>query len=250
VWDFGRDYFGFKRFLLMPFLNRIKTWDQKTSSRPQYYISISQTVANRVKRYYNKESAIVYHPVDADFFMPQDKDGDFYLVVSALVPYKRIDLAVEAFNELGLPLKIIGTGTDFKHLQKKARPNIQFLGWQSDEAVRDYYARCKALIFPGIEDFGITVLEAQACGRPVIAFSAGGALETVDEKIPTGVFFNEQTAESLVNTIKEFEKKKHLFNKQKTREHILQFDRKLFKQRLKDEIQGLFNLHNNSKNSK
>jgi len=250
VWDFGRDYFGFKRFLLMPFLNRIKTWDQKTSSRPQYYISISQTVANRVKRYYNKESAIVYPPVDADFFMPQDKDGDFYLVVSALVPYKRIDLAVEAFNELGLPLKIIGTGTDFKHLQKKARPNIQFLGWQSDEAVRDYYARCKALIFPGIEDFGITVLEAQACGRPVIAFSAGGALETVDEKIPTGVFFNEQTAESLVNTIKEFEKKKHLFNKQKTREHILQFDRKLFKQRLKDEIQGLFNLHNNSKNSK
>lgn len=245
VWDFGREYFNSKRFFIKPILNYLKYWDKNTSGRPKAYFSISQNVADRVKRYYNKESTVIYPPVDINFFIPQDIDGDYYLIVSALVPYKRIDIAVDAFNYSGLPLKIIGTGTEYGSLRKKAERNIEFLGWQDSGKVKNYYAGCKALIFPGIEDFGITILEAQACGRPVIAYKGGGALETIDTKIPSGIFFGEQTGESLVNAVNEFEKNCRFFNKEKIRQNVLRFDRRLFKERLKDEIQRIYNLYHN-----
>lgn len=241
VWDFGKEYFNSARFFIKPMLKFLKAWDRRTSVRPKFYFSISQNVAGRVKKYYNKESVVIYPPVDTNFFVPQDIDEDYYLIVSALVPYKRIDIAVEAFNRLGLPLVIIGTGTEFHRLRKKAGPNVRFLGWQSNEIVRDHFARCKALIFPGIEDFGITILEAQSCGRSVVAYRGGGALETIDPEIPTGVFFAEQTPEALIRAIRE----QHIFNKQKIRQNVLKYDRELFKQRLKDEIQRLYNLHYN-----
>lgn len=242
VWDFGKEYFNSARFFIKPVLEYLKHWDRGTGSRPDFYFSISQNVADRIKRYYNKESTIIYPPVDANFFTPQDIDGGYYLIVSALVPYKRIDIAVSAFNRLGLPLVIIGAGTEYNRLRKKAGPNIRFLGWQADEVVRAHLAGCKALIFPGIEDFGITILEAQSCGRPVIAYKAGGALETIDPDIPTGVFFTEQTPEALIKAVRE----QHVFDKQRIRENVLKYDRGLFKERLRNEIQRLYNLHYHS----
>ena len=236
VWEFAADYFGFKSLIYKPILARLKKWDRNTAVRPNYFFSISQNVAVRIKKHYNRTADIIYPPVNTDFFVPQDGDDDFYLVVSALVPYKRIDLAVRAFNQLGKPLKIIGTGTEWARLRRMAQPNIEFLGWQADEVIRDYYAKCRAFVFPGVEDFGITVLEAQSCGRPVIAYAAGGALETVNVKQKTGVFFYEQTPDALVAAVKEFERNKDYFKKELIRESVLGFDRKLFKEKLKTEI--------------
>ena len=246
VWNFGKEYFGARRYIMKPVLDYLKRWDLRSSRRPQVYFSISQNVANRIKRYYNKDSIVIYPPVNTDFFVPGRRDGDYYLVVSALVPYKRIDIAVDAFNELKLPLVVVGSGTEYNRLRDKAGPNIEFLGWQEDTVVRDYYAGCKAFLFPGIEDFGITMLEAQSCGRPVIAYRSGGAQETVNEQIPTGLFFNQQTKESLIQAVLELSARKKDFDKNRIREHVLSFDRKLFKQRLKDEIQRVYNLHHSS----
>lgn len=233
------------RFLYKPFLWYMKKWDIKTKDRPSAYFSISQNVAERIKRYYNRDSVMIYPPVDTEYFQPQSTDKDYFLVVSALVPYKRIDIVIDAFNKLQLPLKIIGTGTEFHKLKKQANNNIEFLGWLTDNEVRDYYAGCKALLFPGIEDFGITVLEAQSCGRPVIAYNDGGAKETVDSNIPTGLFFDEQTPELLIQAVNKFNDIKGTFNKDKIREHAQKFNRKSFTERLKNEIQRVYNSHYN-----
>jgi glycosyltransferase involved in cell wall biosynthesis len=147
------------------------------------------------------------------------------------VPYKRIDIAIEAFKRSGKRLVIIGTGDIEAGLKASAGPNIEFLGWLSDEEVASYYANCKALIFPGEEDFGIVPLEAQACGKPVIAYAKGGALETINE--PTGVFFYEQTADSLARAIEYFESNKDRFKPQTARENALLFDRAIFKDKIK-----------------
>ncbi len=246
VWDFSEEYFGARRYMIKPVLDYLKRWDLTTSRRPQFYFSISQNVANRVKRYYNRDSTVIYPPVDTDFFSSREEEGDYYLVVSALVPYKRIDIAVEAFTELKLPLVVIGSGTEYKRLRKKAGPNIKFLGWQEDKVIRDYYAGCRAFVFPGVEDFGITPLEAQSCGRPVIAYRKGGVLETVSERVPSGLFFDQQTKESLMETVLAMEDRKNDFDGDKIREHVLGFDRKIFKQRLSDEIQRVYNLYHHN----
>lgn len=247
VWDFGEEYFDSLRFFIKPILACLRFWDKNTSKRPGFYFTISQNVAERVKKYYNRESIVIYPPVDTSFFTPQDVDEDYYLIVSALVPYKRIDIAVDAFNKLGLSLRIIGSGTEYNRLRKEARGNIKFFGWQEDVVVRDHFARCRALIFPGIEDFGITILEAQSCGRPVIAYRSGGALETIDARIPTGIFFTEQKRDVLIDAVKEFERINNSFDKKKIRHNVLKYDRALFKQRLKDEIQRIYNLYHDSK---
>jgi len=247
VWDFSKEYFRNKviAFLIRPILAYLKHWDRKTAVRPDYFFSISQNVASRIKKYYNRKAGIIYPPVDTDYFVPQDIDGNFYLIVSALVPYKRIDIAVEAFNRLGLPLRIIGAGTEWASLRRRAGANIEFLGWQPNNILRDSYARCRAFIFPGIEDFGITVLEAQSSGRPVIAYAEGGAIETVKDS-ETGVFFYKQDSESLVKAVRHFEQISSGFNKEKIRQNALLFSRNRFKQELRNEIQRVYNIYSHN----
>ena len=205
VWDYERymereQYGSPVRAVLIPVLRRFRTWDVKTASRPNLYVANSTVVADRIKRFYGRDSVIVPPPVAVQRFTPVTQAEDFYLIVSRLNPYKRVDLVVKAFNDLGRKLVIIGDGPDRAVLQKMSKSNITFLGRLPDPQVADYYARCKALLFPGDEDFGIVPLEANAAGRPVIAFKAGGALDTVIDG-ETGIFFSELSPESLTAAV-------------------------------------------------
>lgn len=205
AWTFHEEYFGrnpLKRLLVAPVLNSLRKWDLETSSRVDRFAAISRHVADRIRKFYNRDSDIVYPPVDTGKFTPADRGShNFDLIVSALVPYKRIDIAVEAYNNMKLPLKIVGAGTENAVLRRKAGPTIEFLGWQPDSTILDLYRNCRMLIFPGEEDFGIVPLEAQACGRPVIAYRKGGALETVLENV-TGLFFDRQDPALLQEAVK------------------------------------------------
>jgi glycosyltransferase involved in cell wall biosynthesis len=188
------------RLALRPMVEHVRRWDARTAGRPTAYISSSSAIADRIEDCYGLPSTIVHPPVEVDRFAPTDESGDFHLVVSRLTAYKRIDLAVAAFNLLQRPLVIIGDGPARRQLERMAGPTIRFLGRRSDDEVASHYARCRALIFPGEEDFGLTPLEANASGRPVIAYAAGGALDTVREGI-SGVFFRNQTAEALGSAV-------------------------------------------------
>jgi len=186
--------------LLPPIVEILKNWDLIICHRPDYYIANSSTVQKRIRRIYHRESQIIHPPVDVHRFNVSYSDQGYYLIVSRLLAYKSIDLAVQAFNELGLPLVIVGDGPHRKSLEMMARNNIQFTGYLPDGEVSCYFERCRAFILPGEEDFGITLLEANACGKPVIAYRAGGALDTIFEGI-NGIFFDEKTAESLAAAI-------------------------------------------------
>ena len=184
----------------------LRKWDVWSASQVDHFIANSQFVADRIKRIYNREATVIYPPVDTEHFAAIKRDPqDFYLFFGQLTAYKRADLAVQAFNRLGKRLVVAGTGECFQTLEKMAGPNIEFLGRVSDEQRDELYSQAKALVFPGIEDFGIIPVEAQAAGCPVIAFRAGGALETVIEN-ETGVFFDEPTEDSLINAVCLFEK--------------------------------------------
>lgn len=187
-------------------LDRVRRWDRETSHRVTHFVAISQTVARRIQQCYDRDSTVIYPPVDTEFYTPVvGPREDYYLCVSALVPYKRIDLAIAACNRLRRPLVVIGQGPELARLRRLAGPTIALLGWRSDVEIREHLRRCKAFLFPGQEDFGIAPLEAQACGAPVVAYARGGALETVVAAGPqgpgTGVFFDEQTVESLAAAI-------------------------------------------------
>ncbi|HWB08157.1 MAG TPA: glycosyltransferase [Pirellulales bacterium] len=188
-------------------LDRVREWDRATSHRVTHYVAISRTIAQRITECYDRTSQVIYPPVDTDFFIPSAVSREeFYLCVSALVPYKKIELAIEACRRLGRPLVVIGSGPEARRLKKLAGRETRFLGWQSDETIRDYLGRCRALIFPGHEDFGIVPVEAQACGAPVIAYGRGGVTETViaadETRVGSGVFFDEPTADSLVDALR------------------------------------------------
>ena len=209
VWNY-REYVQRERFgrpirLALPaVMNWLRLWDRVTADGVDHFATISRTVAARVAKYYRRESTVIYPPVNTASFQLSDSHDDYFLVVSRLIPYKRIDIAVEAFNRLGLPLVIVGDGRDRKALQAKARPNIRFLGKIPDAEVKRYFSRCRAFIFPGEEDFGITPVEAQAAGRPVIAYAGGGALDTVIDGI-TGRLFRPQTADGLAEAVASFD---------------------------------------------
>ena len=218
-------------------LASIREWDRRTANRVTHFIAISRTVQERIRECYGRESDLIYPPVDTEFYTPAAVPReDFYLVVSALAPYKRFDLAIDACAKLGKKLIVIGSGQDAKKLQAKANPGITFLGWQSDEAIRDHLRRAKALLFPGEEDFGIVPLEAQACGCPVIAFGRGGATETVrnlgDSSEPTGVFFDEQTPDAVVEAIERFEREADRFDPRAARKQAVLFRKERFDQEL------------------
>ncbi len=246
IWDMEQDYFGgkkgLKRLLLTPLLNYLRMWDVSSSQRVDEFFAISQHVQQRIKKYYRRDSTLIYPPVDCDFFTPSydsSSKGDFFLMVAALAPYKRVDLAIEAFNRSGQRLLIIGDGPLLPSLKKRVKKNVELLGWLKDEEVREYYRRCQALIFPGEEDFGIVPLEAQACGRPVIAYGRGGVLETVipyPQKGATGIFFNSLTPESIIEAVSLFERVANHFDQEGIRKNALRFDKKRFKDEISNSI--------------
>jgi len=233
AWDYEnyvkRENFNFLYRSSLPLvIGHLRRWDQKTKNRPDHYIAISSAVKTRIKRIYGKDAEVIFPPVDVQKYRLKEKTDDFFLIVSRLTSTKKIELAVEAFNILGLPLKIIGSGPFYKTLRGMAKANVAFLGRLPDNELADYYAACKALIFPGEEDFGLVPLEANAAGRPVIAFKGGGALDTVIEGL-NGLFFEERTTQSLMKVVKSFENGLYNLAPQQIRKHALLFDKEIFK---------------------
>lgn len=212
----------------------LRGWDYIAGQRPDVYVAISKEVQRRIKKYYRRDSKVIYPPLglaeNGGGACPISTNGDYFLIVSRLVAYKRIDLAIEAFNQSGFPLKIIGVGGEEKRLKKMAKANIEFLGELTDEKLCKYYQNCKALVFPSEEDFGLVSLEAQFFGKPVIAFRAGGTLETLSEG-KTGEFFYPQTAEALFEALKKFEPND--YNAKDCQKNAQKFKREIFKQEFK-----------------
>ena len=243
AWDMYGEYFGQNRHPMIPlFIHYLRIWDVTSSHRVDRFPCISKHVANRIMKFYRREADVIYPPVDTSRFRIRHEKEDFFLIVSSLVPYKRIDLAIEAFNRLGYPLRIIGSGPEEKNLRSRAGSNVTFLGWQRDEAVADHYSKCRALVLPGEEDFGITPVEAMASGKPVIAYGRGGGFETIVSydrpkeergKAPTGLFFRELSVESLMSAVKRFSEIENEFDPMAIRNHALQWDREIFKQKIK-----------------
>lgn len=216
------------RGLLRPFLHYLRLWDRLAADRVDYFIAISQEVRRRIAKYYRRDAAIIYPPVDTSRFTPANRVDDYYLMVGRLVPYRRIDILIEAFNRLGRRLLIAGSGRDRARLEALAKPNVEFLGYVSDDDLPDLLARCRAFMFPGEEDFGIAPIQAMATGRPVIAYAAGGALETVTPS--TGVLFARQSADAIIESVKSFEPDD--LDPAHIRSHAQEFDTSIFKQRM------------------
>jgi len=250
VWD---SYFsiikknGIITYGLRIFLHHIRLWDEVSSHRGYKYIAISNNVKNRIKKHYNIDADVIHPPIDTDFFIPalQKRQEEYYLIVSRLKAYKRIDIAIKAFNEMKKPLIIIGDGSHYNYLSSISNKNIQILRNIDDKILLSYYQRCKAVIFPQIEDFGIVSLEAQACGKPVIAYKAGGALETIDDGI-TGLFFKEQKKESLIDAIMNFEKRS--FEPDKIRQHSLSFSKDIFKKIFASKVKIIYDNYRSEMN--
>jgi glycosyltransferase involved in cell wall biosynthesis len=219
------------RWLVPHFVRNLRHWDRLAAERVDRFVAISQTVQQRIRTFYRREAVVIYPPVEVQRFSLSQERGDYFLIISRLVPYKRIDLAVQAFSQLGLPLWIIGDGRDRRALEGMAAANVRFLGRVADQELARYLAGCRAFVFPGEEDFGIAPLEAQAAGRPVIAYAAGGALETVLEGT-TGLFFREPTAAALAEAVERFAGSS--FDPVVIRQHARKYDRAAFQQRLAD----------------
>jgi glycosyltransferase involved in cell wall biosynthesis len=219
----------------------MRIWDRLAAERPDFYIANSQYVANRIKKYYRRDAKVIYPGVDTQKFQPTAKENikDYFLYVSRLVSYKRPDLIIEAFNQTGQKLKIIGAGPEKDKLQKMAKNNIEFLGHISDSDMKKYYAEAKAFVFVAEEDFGIVPVEAMAAGRPVIAYSVGGQAESViDGK--TGVLFHDQTVGCLVKTLLEFDHTK--YDVSAIRAQAEKFSIQNFKKNLMEEIERVVEL--------
>ena len=241
VWDLYDDYFGARagaltRLAMPPLAAALRRWDRRTAAGVHHFVGISRFIADRIRRCYGRDADVIYPPVDVARFRIEEKPEEYYLVVSALAPYKRVDLAVAAATRLKRRLVVVGTGPEEQRLRAAAGPTVEFLGWRSDAQVAELYARCRALLFPTVEDFGITPLEAMAAGRPVIALGQGGALETVvppgSAAPPTGLLFAPQSVEALVEAMQRFESGAVAFEPKALRRHAETFDRPVFKERM------------------
>lgn len=217
------------------FMHKIRLWDRLSADRVDEFIANSHFIRNRIYKYYRRPAAVIHPFVDIDKFQLGTERGKFFLAAGRLTPYKRFDLIIEAFNDLGWPLKIVGTGVSEKKLRSIAKDNIEFLGYVSDDTISALYQKAAAIIFPQLEDFGIIPLEAMACGTPVIAYAGGGALETVVEG-KTGLFFKKQTVDSLKQALHKFEKKR--FNHRSIREHAKTFSEEVFQNEMIDFIEN------------
>ena len=226
-------------------IKRLKKWDLKTISRVDCFIAISNNIKDKIKKFYNRDSDVIYPPVETSMFDIEKSVDDYFLIVARLNSYKNLDLAVKAFNLVDLKLKIVGVGPFRKTLEQLAKSsNIEFLGKATDEELIKLYGRCRALIFPGEEDFGITPLEAQASGRPVIAYAKGGSIETViDGK--TGIFFKENNHKSLLRAIEQFVEIEDSFDKKIIRDNALRFSAEIFKEKIKTFIDKKYSEHTN-----
>jgi glycosyltransferase involved in cell wall biosynthesis len=236
VWNYHqyveRERLGVAARLVLPAaISQLRSWDVATAQNVDRFVAISRTVAARVGKYYRREASVIYPPVNCDAFTQASAAvDDYYLIVSRLIPYKRIDLAIDAFNKLGLRLKIVGSGGRYlPALRARAGKNVEFVGRVSDDELKQLYAGCRALVFPGEEDFGIAPLEANASGRPVVAYAGGGALDTVvDGK--TGVLFEQQQPEQLIDAVKRVEASS--WDSRDLRAHARKFDSQVFREQM------------------
>ena len=244
AWDLQWQYLeqaglrrGLKGLLTRLIFHYLRLWDVSTANRVDCFVANSRFIARRIEKTYRRPASVIYPPVAVERFRCDRPRADFYLTVSRFVPYKRVDLTIAAFNELGLPLVVIGDGDQRAQIEKTACPNIQFLGYQSDDMVVDYMERCKAFIYPAEEDFGITLVEAQAAGAPAIAYGRGGATETV---IPgkTGLLFAQQTVESLVQAVREFERSPLSTPAAVMRQHAERFSEQRFRQAFRELVEA------------
>jgi glycosyltransferase involved in cell wall biosynthesis len=252
VWDYNERYLrekGKKPGLIGRFiLSYLRLWDRLAADRPDYLIANSRYTQERIAKYYRRESKVIYPPVDIndkeqgtndkENVKYQTQDAEYFLIVSRLSTYKKVDVAVEAFNKLGFPLVVIGEGEQKKHLEKIAKSNIKILGWQEDEALDEYYKNALAFIFPAEDDFGITPIEAMLRGVPVIAFRKGGALETVEEGI-TGEFFDVQTPEILADGVRRFMENKEKYDKNIIKARTEEFSEERFKREFEEYIKKI-----------
>lgn len=248
AWDDCQKYtqdFYFPRFIkkLIPFaMNYIRIWDKVSADRVDVFIANSNFVARRIRKYYHKDSTVIHPPVDTKSFsmMKSQTDQKYFLMVGRLIAYKRHSIAIRAFNEMKLPLKIVGRGPELKRLKKISGPTIEFLGRVDDQELKQYYADCQAVIFPQEEDFGIVAIEALSSGKPLIAFRGGDIPEHMeDEKM--GVFFERQTSDDIISAVKKFQKLS--FDGGYIRSKVLKFDREIFKEKMKVFIENAVSEH-------
>ncbi|NNM15359.1 MAG: glycosyltransferase, partial [Bacteroidia bacterium] len=252
AWDLYHQYLkltglntGIKSLFVKHTLNRLRNWDQLSSQRVDYFVANSYYVGKRIKKNYGRDSHVIYPPVDIDKFNLQEEKKDYYMTMSRMVPYKRMDLVVEAFSKMpDKKLIVIGDGPDFKKIQNltKGCDNITMLGYQPNETVKKYMEGAKAFVFAADEDFGITSIEAQACGTPVITYGKGGSLETVINN-KTGRYFKEQTVEEIVDAVRGFEKEGIEFTPAQIREHATNFDRHRFRYLFKEYVDEVTQKH-------
>ncbi len=231
IWDMYHDYRAgmgwFQRALFTPLAHYLRRWDRSTAMGVDHFVANSRFIAKRIRRCYHRDSFVVNPPVDLDMFAPGHEKGDYFFTLAELVPYKRIDLAVQAFRRIEAPLKVAGQGPELEKLRAMAPANVEFLGRVDDDLLRDLYAGARAFIFPGKEDFGITPLEANASGTPVIAYRAGGILDTQTDR--TAVFFTEQTPAALAAAVEAFMEREGEFRSEELRANAERFGRDVFK---------------------
>lgn len=243
AWDYTHQYLKEQQLgwigelLASRFLHRVRQWDFLASDRVDIHVANSKTVQNRIWKYYRKDSQIIHPPVDVSRFKPHPKHEGYFLIVSTLTPYKRIDLAVELFNKLGKRLVVIGDGPDRGRLQRMAAGNVDFLGFKSDDVVKEYLENCRAFIFPGEEDFGIAPIEAMACGKPVLAYRKGGLTETLVEGV-TGEFFEDASLESMEAGLTQLLINEKNYKAPEIAKHAAQFSEKEFKKTIKKLVES------------